>query len=626
MSGNAAEVNKFNFSIAITTGALVEHTGASNSAAIGTLLASGTGKFANAAPYASTITAVVGGYSHSSTLSVFQTYLSSVPANDDGAAAGAILSGHLSAAQIVQAALTTVGTTTAVQDVVEATVQPQPTNVIAVVVGAVNPTTHLPYQPVGAPVVPAATLFGDLSLGAIAAGPTKSAGQVVQQIDGLIGALAPYASVGATQQPVLVSILQNAIGGADLASKNGALADIVYYAQVLPRSTPGYSAALVQGAIAQIDGEADLGASQNYIAVVAALAGDAGLNRAAIQNATYLGVMPVGSDTTAATNGANLVIDLQTNTGVRFYDTLKFFQASSSVGTSSVLAQTYAAVLVNQTSSFDVDATLAAAIKETNVSVNTLMTTVQNAEGGFLATYDATAVEVAQVASYREATRLGNTTTQIFAYLGAQISANSTLVADIASAWTVVDPDHANWVATTVGFTSPTTASSTVASVWKYAQITNATPLPSAANVTDANGHFTTTKTFPGKLGKIIDQPAAAAALTAGYVTGILESDPTFRFGQTAVVSTATQTALTSTVAQAVAASVIQSGTNLLGPTAPFNGTIPAGYTNSFRQSNGTTPTAPPPPLPPLRRLALPARSRVTSLRSPMRETRRSMR
>ncbi|MEI9896281.1 MAG: hypothetical protein WDN28_21065 [Chthoniobacter sp.] len=44
---------------------------------------------------------------------------------------------------------------------------------------------------------------------------------------------------------------------------------------------------------------------------------------------------------------------------------------------------------------------------------------------------------------------------QVVPYVGSEVLANPSLTNDIATAWTVVDPDHAHYVATAVAFNSP---------------------------------------------------------------------------------------------------------------------------------------------------------------------------
>jgi hypothetical protein len=111
--------------------------------------------------------------------------------------------------------------------------------------------------------------------------------------------------------------------------------------------------------------------------------------------------------------------------------------------------------------------------------------------------------------------------------------------------------------------------------MFTYAQITNPTPLamPTLSNPSGA----LSAKAFPGPtVGVIIDQPAAAAAITAGLTSGILEAN---------LSATDTQNALSSTISAAVAASLTQNGTALRGPANPFN--APGDTALHFQQSDG---------------------------------------
>ena len=180
------------------------------------------------------------------------------------------------------------------------------------------------------------------------------------------------------------------------------------------------------------------------------------------------------------------------------------------------------------------------------------------------------------VVNHIKTAALGAGVSDLFNFVSHQIVIAPTLYKDIAIAATVTDPDHAHFTAHALAFTAPLTASNSVASIFEYAQITNPHPLAlvSSGNPTGA----LPTKSLPGSMGTIVDQPAAAAAITAGLTTGILEAN---------LSAANTQTALSTTVAAAVAASLTQNGTNLRGPTNPFfSGSTPSA--GSFQQSDGT--------------------------------------
>jgi hypothetical protein len=295
-----------------------------------------------------------------------------------------------------------------------------------------------------------------------------------------------------------------------------------------------------------------------------------------------------------------LITALQNNASYasnQHYSTLAAFSSANTVGATSVTADLYAAVLVGRNTNVIVDAALAAAIKQTSANPDTLTSTTIDLMTGFSNNaVSQSLAEVEKVASQAKANAL-TPTVQVFAYVGSEVIANPTLSIDIATAWTVVDPDHAHFVATSIGFNSPTNAAGTVPYVFRYAQITNTTPYAQPTGTTgNAASGLLTSKSFPGSRGTIIDQPAAAAAITAGYVTGILEADSTFRFGVPGAHSSATVTNLQNTVQAAVLASLSQGNVYLQGPTAsPFNtsyASLPAyagfpTYPSYFRQNNG---------------------------------------
>lgn len=578
-------LNQYNL-IALTNGALASQ-GATNADAISTLLSSNSGDFSKVSAYSAYSTATVGGYKNGSTAAAFQTYVGTVPNFAAAAASGAVTKTPTLVASFVQYALVA-APSSATRDVVFASVLANPSGVVSAIQGAINPNA-------GSPVVYGGGTFGDVAWGAYQGGPLTSSMTSMTTLLTKIGSyVASTTNQAAFDAQVLRArdVINGAVLGADAGGKGAVTADLIYQAMVVGRGTPpGYSAQMAAAAVTAVT-NSGLGAANNYIAVVAALAGDAGVYRTAIQNATYLGtgIMTTtpGSDITAATNGANLVILLQTNTTNKFVNTLQAFK--NAPAQSSVIADLYAAVLANSAEAY---AGLAAAIKQTNVDQNLLTTTAINAYVGLNSNAPTTLIEVAKIAGIAKSNALNPAYLQVFGYVGTEIIAYPTLTKEIASAWTVVDPDHAHWVAASVGFSSPNTAANAVASVFQYTQITNPAPLaqPTSTNPTGA----LTAKSFPGVRGVIIDQPAAAAAITAGFVTGVIESDPTFRFGVgTSAISAATKTNLLNVVGAAVIASTSQSGVNLQGSASPFNDTnaASAGYVSYFRQSDGASTTS----------------------------------
>ena len=542
---------------AVTEGAL--RSQGANASAIATRLATASPSTAN---YTN---AIVTGYSMGSKVGPYQSVLTANASLADAVAAGATVKAKLTTAVIVQWALVD-GTATPPRNIVTAVIRANLSAAVATVTGAINSSTHTPYG---------TATFGDIAWAGANAAPLESVGNVVQAI-----LQRSSSSLTTLNSGVVTSVVDNAIQGATAGSKTGAFADIVYKAENVARNTAGVSALLVKQAVDSLHTAG--GASISYLGVVAALAGDVtGANRSAIQTNGFSELTLKGGDVTAATNGANLVQALQTNPTKSFTATLSAFNTASGSPSpaNSVMADLYGAILANPN---EADAALAAAIKQSTVSDATLTSVASDSLRGINSTMDANLRMVDTVVTHlkAQAVAVGGAIEDLFDFVGHQIVLNPTLTRDIVIAATVIDPDNAHFVAHSVAFNNPTGAAATVASIFTYAQITNPTPFarPSSSNPSGA----LSSKSFPGPTpGVIIDQPAAAAAITAGLTTGILEAHHT---------ATNTQSALVATISAAVVASIAQDGTNLRGPVNPFNA---AGDTSAnFRQSDGATTTS----------------------------------
>jgi hypothetical protein len=296
--------------------------------------------------------------------------------------------------------------------------------------------------------------------------------------------------------------------------------------------------------------------------MVAALAGDSGTNFATIKSAGDAALTATSGDQVAADGAATLIQNIRGNASTTYTKTLAAFNTASTTSTNAVLADLYAAVLVNNS---EADAGLAVAIKQSSVPDATLLGVADDAQRVFnnsnalspaLSMVDA-------VVSHIKSEAVAGSIEDLFDYVGHQIVLNSALTPDIAKAAVVIDPNNAHFIAHSVAFNSPNTVAGLVNSMFAYAQITNTTPLgvPSLASPT---GAFTPGKTFPGPTkGTIIDQPAAAAAITAGLTAGIFEANLDH-----GLPGANTQAALVNTITAAVAASIGQNGVNLKGPTA----------------------------------------------------------
>ena len=532
----------------------------------------------------------VDGYTSGTTLVALNVELSG-NANADAVAGGATVRGTLAPAVIVKAALqaeqaTAGASVTTAREVVRAVVAGNLDAAVSVVTGAIRTGADpSPYTPWGDGT------FADIASGAVAAARIESAGALT---------LTVIQKSSATVTTLSISVVQSVVNAAIVAAsgngKSGAFADIVYKAQSISQSTPGMSDPLVRQAIQSISAVAGGASAPHYIAVVAALAGANGANRQAIRDAAFLigtgEVYLQGGDVLAATNGANLIRDifLPANIERGYRLTLAAManaQAQTNPGSvpttgaqASVLAGLYAAILTNPNQS---SASLAAAIKQsTGISTVTLTNAAVDAIRGLNGLREANLRLVGEVATYARQNSLTGTT-DVLDYVGRQVLANPTLTNDVATAWTVVDPNHAHYVSHAVAFNNPTAASATVRSVFLYTQITSPTPFiqPTLGNPSGAVG----AKAYlSGTKGTIIDQPAAAAAITAGYVTGILEAN---------LSPAAERSAIIATVSTAVSAAVVQENALLKGPALPFNfggdsnGNTIADNLEGFRQSNG---------------------------------------
>lgn len=537
---------------AVVVGAL--RTQGGNASTIASVVASanaGTATYTNA---------VVAGYSNSGTLATFQNYVTLNPSVADALAAGAVVKGTLTAPVIVQWALR--NGTADPKSVVAATIEAAPTSASATIVGAINTVSHTPWG---------TATFGDLAYGGATSAPVEQVGNVIQTI-------LSNSSTGITalNSATVTSVVDSAIQGATDGGRANTYADIVYKAEVVARNTSGVSAQLVTHAVDSINAAG----GPSYLAVVAALAGDAfGSNRAAIQAAGFAELTATNGDLTAAQSAANLITQLQTNAAKTFTNTLAAFNSAVNNGspTNSVIANLYGAILANPT---EADAGLAAALKQSTLSASTLLSIASDALRSSNTTYSGLnpALQmVRDVVTHIKASELAGATNDMVDFVSHQIVLNPSLLKDIVIAATVINPDNVNFVAHAAAFNKPLQVNTVVGSLFNYAQIT-ATTVYAAPTALNPSG-LLTTKAFPGTRGVVIDQPAVAAAITSALTTGILESN---------MSPTDTQTALVSTVTAAVAASISQNGTNLRGPTNPFNGADSAAH---FRQSDGLSAT-----------------------------------
>lgn len=302
------------------------------------------------------------------------------------------------------------------------------------------------------------------------------------------------------------------------------------------------------------------GAADKFIPVVAAIAG-ASVNAAAIQAA---GLFAAPAQTAAINSGATLANLL--NGGATFRPTdayARLMDRVQAVGTGDLAtnrANLYAYSLAN---SSDAVAGLAVMLGKTTGSDALLLKDAISANRS----KQANLTVASTVATYfRDQIALpgGVSNLNIQEYLGNQIVANSsTLTSDIAVAAIAVAPSQSHVIAHTVAFNAPQQVAGVAESMIYHSKF-------SSTNVAGVGGQ--------DKLA-LGDRPAALAALTAGFVTGIVESQITATYTQ-ALKSNALKTTVQKIV-QAV----------ILNPTATNNYDGPT-YVRSNGAAPGTTVVA----------------------------------
>ncbi len=514
-----------------------------NTAAIKTQLG-----LSNAATLNSTDT-LVDSYVASTSLANFTAYLVGggviENANRDAAVAGAIVRG-VTGSLAVEEALKVVGSTSSPIEVVRAAVGANLAAAAATAGGAIQ----IAGDPV--PFTPWAGTFADVAQGAVRAVRDVNAGSVVLTL--VSKTTATYTAIPVTP---LRQIINGAINGAYDSTKPGTVSSIVYNAMTFAKQTVGASGALVDEAITVQYAQDP---AKSFVAALAALAGDGfGTRRTEIRNqATATTNALTGSDPNAIlilNHGLDVVRDIQINPLTRsFVTTLNEFRLAFNEGNASVRDNSILAVLFGATQaaySFSSSA-LATAIKFGTPAQYAELTTI-SIDSNYISSQPATLKLVAEVAIHAKQ-NLGD----ILDYVGQKVVGNPTLSKDIAEGWTVVDPNHAHWVSHAIGFNNPTGAATAVTAIFRVAQITSTAP--------NTQGNVNVTA--------IIDQPSAAAAITAGVVSGIMETNTSG-----SRTHAATQAALVSSVNAAVAASWKQNDVELKS-----SATIGL---NTFRQSDG---------------------------------------
>jgi len=511
---------------------------------------------------------VVNGYSNSSSGSAaFGAYVAAHASFSDALAAGAVVKASLTPALVLQLAL--VNGSAAPRNVVASAVGANQTAALTTLVGAINSSNHTPW----------AGSFGDIAYGGAEAAPLATAGNVTQTV-----LLNSATSVTALNTGTVTQVMQNALNGANAGGNQAAFAALIYGVQLEAKytspgtvSNPGIAA--VQTAVDTLTSIANP-LYPSFIAPVAAVAGDTyGYNQANIVSAGNTQLTTDSGDTVAAIAGENLVASLRASAATTYTSMLTAFNNASTNASpsNSAIALLYGATLQDPT---EYAAELASAIKQSTVSDATLTAVANNAllpSSGLNLSQNVQVVDT--VATHFKTEATGSGINDLFGYVSHQIVVNSSLTQAIAAAAVVIDPDSAHFVAHAVAFQNPSAVYLSVPAIFTYTQITNPHPV-AAPTAGFPGGVILGTKSAPGSTpGAVVDQPAAAAAITAALTTGILEANAS---------ASVTQTNLVNAITAAVAASATQNGINLVAPLHPFyNSAVPGDSTAIFQQSNG---------------------------------------
>jgi len=484
--------------------------------------------------------------------------------NADAIAAGAIARGTISSTNVVQNSLRlgiTVGANAkeSAAEIIAAVIS---ANVYTATVNAGLGATATLYTQYGFGMGGESLLFAGLAKGAISTAGIDTFGDIVYS---LLAKTTPIP--GAPTSVNVNSILKEAITAAYDVSREGGVADMVYETIRRVKGVAVMRGAAVVQAIETIAAKDP--SKPGYIAVVAALAnGLTAPARTEILQAAFgtdqvpggvAGALDTnGADELAAKSGADLVLAVLAAGGKKtMSQALASFATANSAG---ILAGIYGVIL---TQSDETGAVIAAAVRQSGTPMGAaIVTAAQNALRGIDSGHDAEIALVEKVAS--DLKNVSANRDQIFNYIGLQVVNNLSSSHLVATAATIIDPNHAHYISHSVAFNNPTAVAPSVTAIFKYAQITSLTPYIYATAVHSNNR-------------AIKDQPAAAAAITAGITSGILEAR---------LSATNTRNALSSAVTAAVLASISQEDVPLLGQAQPFFNNL--GDTSSFRQSNGT--------------------------------------
>jgi len=582
-AANKASTTLGNVSVgAIAVGALISDAPAS--ASIMSNLASDN---SNTAAYTNMI---VNGYNNSSTAAAYQAYLNANPSYADAIVAGATVQGIVPSATLIADALQA-GSAVPVQNVVAAAISADLTKSAAGYYTN-NPPTSTPMDnattivnaAVSAFSSPTSTQLQNITLGAVGAARITDAGPITfAVISDSPGYTAPGAANGTLTTANVSSVVNGAVTAAyntrQTAVADAAVANIVYNAERASYNTSATLTTPVMQAITTmqaLDTESDL---PTYIAAAAALAGYAGTSPSTalpmIQSAAENtpGYTPTAAATNAISAAEAIVSAIRptsggtsgtygVNTTTAFPNTMNALSANSAAP-DSVQAVLYAASLADPN---DSSAFLAAAIAKTPVATSTLLADSINVSqvvtnANELGNPVNGLTLVSAVATHIVGNLVSQNDSDLSNFVGYQAAQNPVYVKDIATAAVTVDPYQSNYVARAIAYNSPTTAYEAVSSIFNYSQITT---LPANPGKYSPSGGYT-------------DTVSAAAAISAGYTTGIVEaaSSPT-------MTNATVQTALSNGIAASVSSALSVLGTALKGaPIAQSNGASTTSYTTT---------------------------------------------
>ena len=496
---------------------------------------------------------VVNGYNNSSSTTIYDNYLASNPNSADAIVAGATIKGLLTPAQLITGALDGTGatlqaSTATVQNIVASAVSADLTRTVS---GATDDAGAIAAAAVVAIGSPTTANLSSIAAGAVGAARVADAGPITTMI--LTNSSASAANLQAVVGSAVTAAYVNGNQGAGVAA-------IVYSAEVAGTTTSPTTAVTYA-----INSMKAAGATNTYVAAAAALAGYGGAPGSATQTAlTNIVNAALAADGGASGSASyNAITEAETilngirpvagNTGFAVQSS-SVITTLNTLGTitapSSVLAAVYTASLAdpNETS-----ALLAAAISKSSTVVPSaqLLTAAINASPS----NQAALTIVNTVATHIETNILNNNNNDITNFVGYEVAQNLNYVKDIASAAVVVDPNQSNYVALTVAANNPLKAYMAIPSIFAYSQITT----KANANGGGAGSHLGE----PTNTSALIDMASGAAALSAGYTIGIMQTanSPTMN-------TTAVQTALNSGITNAVLAAGSQwKGANLASST-----------------------------------------------------------